>query len=707
MQKHFKYIPTLIVLVFYSFLVTAQEKPLKHLQGFFSSDLHLHSDTSYLISYNIKIGSEAMMYVASGTEIIFNSGASITVDGGLNMEGSHTNKVLLKSKNENFQGIGIIITGKEGKNINLQYTVFDGLLIPLTFQNNWYRENVNITNNIFKHTYTEQAAIKINRLNQLKLDTICNFNFSQNNFIENSASIDLGYFEDDILKLKFENNLINSNLSFGFNTDNPERSSTHVRYNSEGLKHKHSIKNNAFFGNYHINGFKDEDVKEVNFGVQGAATDINLGENYFGSPSVTMQERFIHFFQNNQFPIVNYQQIGKPNSKIHAHSYKQTDNNNNVIANNQALDFSNNEFTLYFNRVVSFSSSIDSVEFVQYDSLISDIIITKIPITGKLSNDSLSFVFKFPTLDFETNKGCIITPTFIDSEGFKTPRLVLGKTLLIDLFSHDSFGQFSEITETQNNLNSILSTNNLNKQENKKKPKTFLFDAGLFFGKTAYRGELTMDGMPYASGMFYRMTINENTSFKASMNYGKVNGSSQGATFWKNLSFSSEIIELSLQTEINLVNFDQKKIVPSLFFGISVFQFNPKASITDSLNGYNYTYNLQPLNTEQLDEPYKLTQLSIPFGVGIKKIMLKKWVVGLEIGVRKTFTDYLDDVSGFYAEYDNFEDPIAAHFSDPSRVITNDNNEEIYNYQKPGLRGDPYNKDWYIFMGLNISSLIK
>ena len=125
-----------------------------------------------------------MLYITSGTEIIFNSGASITIDGGLNIEGSRSNKVLLKSKNEDFQGIGIIITGKEGKNINLQHTVFDGLLIPLTFQNNWYREVVNITNNIFKHTYTEQAAIKINRLNQLKLDTICYFNFSQNNFMK-------------------------------------------------------------------------------------------------------------------------------------------------------------------------------------------------------------------------------------------------------------------------------------------------------------------------------------------------------------------------------------------------------------------------------------------------------------------------------------------------------------------------------------------
>ena len=62
MQKHFKYISSLIVIVFYSFLVTAQQRPLKHLQGFFSSDLHLHSDTTYIISYNVKIGSSHVVY---------------------------------------------------------------------------------------------------------------------------------------------------------------------------------------------------------------------------------------------------------------------------------------------------------------------------------------------------------------------------------------------------------------------------------------------------------------------------------------------------------------------------------------------------------------------------------------------------------------------------------------------------------------------
>lgn len=704
MLKHLKYI---FLLGLFPLCLLAQESnPSRNLQGFFSSDLVLSADTTYLISYNVKIGSEANLQIPAGTKLLFNSGASITIDGGLSIEGSPKQKVNLSSENADFQGIGIIVSGKEGGNISIQHAVFDSLLIPLTFQNNWYRANVSIQHNLFQHTYTEQAAIKINTLNQLKLDTVCVFDFSYNNFTENSASIDLGSFEDDILQLSFKHNLISSNISFGFNANNPERAFTHLRYHGTGLKHQHQIRNNAFFGNYHVNGFSDEEMQEINFGVQGKADDINLGGNYFGAPSVKMQERFIHFFQNNQFPIINYQQLEKASAAIHAHCYKQTVNES-VVSHNESIDFSEAEITLFFNRAISPLSAIDSIQYMEYDSLAGNMIQKKIAVKNTaLSADSNRFSFQLAALDFNSENGSIILPIFQDTEGFSSPRLAMGKTLLIDLFTHDSFGQFSEITETQNNLNSILSANSNVGESRVRKPKTFRFDAGILAGKTAYIGELNMDNMPYGAGMFYRMTINNSTAFKTAINYGEVNGSSQGSDTWKNLSFSSEIIEFSLQTEINLVNFEKKKVVPSIFFGLSAFQFNPKASIVDSINGLSYTYALQPLNTENLDEAYKRTQIAIPFGIAVKKIVLDKWVVGVEFGVRKTFTDYLDDVSGFYADYDDFEDPIAAHFSDPSRVVVSDNGE-TYDYQKPGLRGNPYNKDWYIFMGINISSIIK
>ena len=44
-------------------------------------------------------------------------------------------------------------------------------------------------------------------------------------------------------------------------------------------------------------------------------------------------------------------------------------------------------------------------------------------------------------------------------------------------------------------------------------------------------------------------------------------------------------------------------------------------------------------------KPYSLTQLSIPFGGGIKIGVSKDFNVIIEYGLRKTFTDYLDDIN--------------------------------------------------------------
>jgi len=47
---------------------------------------------------------------------------------------------------------------------------------------------------------------------------------------------------------------------------------------------------------------------------------------------------------------------------------------------------------------------------------------------------------------------------------------------------------------------------------------------------------------------------------------------------------------------------------------------------------------------------YKLTQFNIPLGIGATYAVSEDIRVGLELGYRKLFTDYLDDVSTTYAD---------------------------------------------------------
>ena len=85
--------------------------------------------------------------------------------------------------------------------------------------------------------------------------------------------------------------------------------------------------------------------------------------------------------------------------------------------------------------------------------------------------------------------------------------------------------------------------------------------------------------------------------------------------------------------------------------------------------------------------------MCIPVGIGFKYTLDRSWGVGLELGIRKTFTDYIDDVSTTYFDFANYSgaDPLSAQLSDRS-------NGSDPNITAPGAqRGDPRENDSYMF----------
>jgi hypothetical protein len=133
---------------------------------------------------------------------------------------------------------------------------------------------------------------------------------------------------------------------------------------------------------------------------------------------------------------------------------------------------------------------------------------------------------------------------------------------------------------------------------------------------------------------------------------------------------------------------------------VAVFAFNPQAKLGDQW------YDLQPMGTEgqflpgcdTCPEPYKLVQFSIPFGVGIRYKLTDKIDLNVEMGLRKTFTDYLDDVSG---NYPNME---ALRAWNPTSYLLSDRIDRVLYPQGAGpspvgvngIRGDNTQDDWYV-----------
>jgi len=228
-----------------------------------------------------------------------------------------------------------------------------------------------------------------------------------------------------------------------------------------------------------------------------------------------------------------------------------------------------------------------------------------------------------------------------------------------------------------------------------------LFEAGVFVGASNYEGDLSdvafsiKEFHPAVGGIF-RINPDKFFSLKASVYFGAISGSDHNSIYPylrdRNLSFRSNIYEASLQAEINVLGYKIRD---------KVFRFNPQALYQ------NRWVALQPLGTEgqnipqYADRAYDLTQVALPLGIGVKYKTFKNVHLSLEFGFRKTFTDYLDDVSTNYVDIQLLEEnsgQVAAALSDRSVEVLG------YNKPKPDeQRGDPTDKDWYLFSGVNLT----
>lgn len=210
-------------------------------------------------------------------------------------------------------------------------------------------------------------------------------------------------------------------------------------------------------------------------------------------------------------------------------------------------------------------------------------------------------------------------------------------------------------------------------------------------------------------------------SARAALSYGRITGDDEKAAdktdpdakyrYHRNMNFRNDIVELSAVGIFDLIanrnNYIKRPdFVPYVFAGVSVFHHNPKGlvkggSIPTTLEAGSYV-NLQPLKTEGTD--YSLTSISIPFGGGVRYKVNKSFDIGLEIGWRKTFTDYLDDVSKTYIPVTNLNSDAAKYFGNG---ITRTDDGDFVNFNSPGeMRGKGNENDWYIVTGINVNYIL-
>ncbi|MEM7103748.1 MAG: DUF6089 family protein [Bacteroidota bacterium] len=244
-------------------------------------------------------------------------------------------------------------------------------------------------------------------------------------------------------------------------------------------------------------------------------------------------------------------------------------------------------------------------------------------------------------------------------------------------------------------------------------------EVGLFTGVSYYSGDISLSSnilkdANFSYGIFARYNISNYFGVKANVYRGRISASDANSNDenrrLRNLSFRNDITEIGLTAEFNILGYQpyalEKIFSPYIYAGIAGFFHNPQANYEDQW------YNLQPLGTEGqgingYPDLYKKFTMSVPFGAGVKVALNDKWNIGLDMGLRWTSFDYLDDLSTIYVNNDELL--ANSPHPNPDLVVALANRTGEYlggepvNYETGTSRGDDNNNDWYFMGGLTIS----
>lgn len=172
-------------------------------------------------------------------------------------------------------------------------------------------------------------------------------------------------------------------------------------------------------------------------------------------------------------------------------------------------------------------------------------------------------------------------------------------------------------------------------------------EVGFGLGTFNYTGDLVRNynftfSKPAAT-VFYRANISKVVSFRTSLTAGKLGASDtrvpiDAFSLQRKASFDIFLMEISGVYEYHFLDWrdDRRRLrfTPYLFAGLALF----------NISGV-------PTKTAQ----YSNVQMAIPFGGGIKYVLNPRYYIALEFGVRKTFFDYLDNVSNGDPSFKNYQ----------------------------------------------------
>ncbi len=598
----------------------ASAKDTIALEGFISADQVLTPNRIYLVKFNTKVGKGATLTINAGTTVVFDENTSLVIEGGLKLNGAPNNFIEFTSLKVRKAGNGILIRGDEGKDIDITYTVFKSLSVPIRFESEWYRKNVKIEKNVFTELYTGESNVLITRpvvAYERGVDYSARMSFSNNVFANNWGSIFIENFEDNLLKLEFNNNLITNNVVFGIDIGIPSNTPVFGIYDDIGYDNKMQMRDNSIFGNYQINSSTDTIIREISVGIQGDGKDFGIPNNFFRSrDGEYISSTFDHFYQNSELPLLKSEPfLTEPKEATPPHIWKVFINGAEIKNYDELPETEPRDarFDVYFNKPVSAINN-TQLETMVYDTISNTFQRNPVTITQqKWSPDRKVYSFVVSNASFfRNNLAHVIITNFKDQEGFLVPDFAIGRKKAINNYKRNRTaalkttdlisartGIISVDTEggallpDQQSVKTIEALADLGalSQLGPYRSLNKTWEVGLAAGASNYFGSLTYklaarDEYNFAGGIYGQYNMNKWFSFRAMFWYGKISGTDLNDPDpdrrLRLNNFKNNIVEGSITAHWHLLKYGTsrgEKFTPTIFGGIAIFRNAPMSKI--------------------------------------------------------------------------------------------------------------------------------
>ena len=601
--------------------------------------------------------------IEAGAKIELIEPGIIVCEGALNIKGDLNNKIEIFGKS-NIEGVGMVIKGLDSNSnstIDIRYTTFKNLQLPLFFDFGWKRAGVNISDNYFINNIGKVSVIQVlNPPFNFNLDSsYIDFKVKNNVFSGNNAAL---YFEDlksDHINFEISNNTIVGNNVYGFKNYNISTNVLYGRVDQLFSRFNPKIENNSFAFNYLIDNITDTVVHSANFGVYGTDKTIDFKNNYLGSSNKALIQKGIYDQTlNYNAPKVDFEPfLSAPSEKNPSHVFEINNLDNSFLQDTIIIKDPLKGVVLKSNATLNYTKAKFGYTYFKDDSSLKKVDTTVTYDVQPNGNTTKLTITK--NVNPAKKIGYYNIEDIIDNKGGYVPEVKVGYiAYLNDLRRRKLLDELLKDKKTADSLKLPPPPADSIKNQFQKieAPLKSRLEFGIYSGLAIFNGTISQSSLisndkNLFNGFNINYTIFSNlsasmtiASFKLSNSDANSNNNEQQA---RGMSFVTSMLGISTSVNYDFVDnrlyTKARKIRPSIGVGLDVNSFSPSGIY----NGVEY--KLQPLGTGgQLIDSTKKAYSNLAFGYFFNfkiKYQINRFnSIGLHMSIHKSLSDYLDDV---------------------------------------------------------------